>query len=501
MLYSGLAARLRPLALAVAGLPALAPAARADTIHVTRTGDPQPDGCARNGCTLREAVLAANRRPRADTVLLRSGRTYRLARAGPGENSAATGDLDLLGPTTVATTRRRRATVDANLLDRAFDAAAPATLSRLVLVRAAAPGPGDEEAGGAVRSSGGELVLRRVKVVAAQHPAFASQHGAIEDTGPGAIRLVRSLVTDSELRGLSEAGGGGVRVVRSVVSGSGEEGVAETGAGGVALVRSRLVGGSQGAVYTADGGSSRIAHSLISANVDPGFEAGGVSAYDASSVTIDRTTVSANAGGPGGGGIYFPSSGTLVIRRSTVSGNEGASSGGVTAGGTVRIVNSTIAGNRSHDAGGGIHLLATATAALNAVTIARNVADTNGGGKTGGGIYVDAGGAARLDNTLLAFNSLVTAAGTPSDCDGTGVQSGGHNLRSDPSGSCLFAGPGDIVRSDPLLGPLADNGGPTRTIALKRRSPAIGRAGADAPSRDQRGVRRRDPDIGAFERR
>jgi hypothetical protein len=52
------------------------------------------------------------------------------------------------------------------------------------------------------------------------------------------------------------------------------------------------------------------------------------------------------------------------------------------------------------------------------------------------------------------------------------------------------------------LAPLAANGGPTRTIALRRGSPAIGAARAgSAPRRDQRGVRRVDPDLGAFELR
>ena len=58
-----------------------------------------------------------------------------------------------------------------------------------------------------------------------------------------------------------------------------------------------------------------------------------------------------------------------------------------------------------------------------------------------------------------------------------------------------------MVRPLPLIGGLGSNGGPTPTVALHRGSPAIGAAGADAPSRDQRNLARRDPDAGAFERR
>ena len=57
-------------------------------------------------------------------------------------------------------------------------------------------------------------------------------------------------------------------------------------------------------------------------------------------------------------------------------------------------------------------------------------------------------------------------------------------------------------QSDPRIGELADNGWPTKTIALRKRSPAIGHASmTTSPNRDQRGVRRdKRPDTGAFER-
>ena len=61
--------------------------------------------------------------------------------------------------------------------------------------------------------------------------------------------------------------------------------------------------------------------------------------------------------------------------------------------------------------------------------------------------------------------------------------------------------PGSPCR-ERLLDDLKDNGGATKTIALRLGSPAIDKANPDtAPARDQRGVLRHDPDIGAFERR
>jgi hypothetical protein len=83
----------------------------------------------------------------------------------------------------------------------------------------------------------------------------------------------------------------------------------------------------------------------------------------------------------------------------------------------------------------------------------------------------------------------------------------GHNLSGDGSGNLTAAG--DLPNTDPLLGPLADNGGPTWTHALLPGSPAIDAGGGSAaPATDQRGLPRpRDGngdggavvDIGAFE--
>src|SRR5690606_32280496 len=68
-------------------------------------------------------------------------------------------------------------------------------------------------------------------------------------------------------------------------------------------------------------------------------------------------------------------------------------------------------------------------------------------------------------------------------------------------GSCQFDRSTDLSDIDPLLGPLAHNGGPTLTHALLDGSPAINRANANkCPIRDQRGIRRGTAcDIGSYE--
>jgi len=134
----------------------------------------------------------------------------------------------------------------------------------------------------------------------------------------------------------------------------------------------------------------------------------------------------------------------------------------------------------------------------------------------GGGIYVYSGDV-RLHNTIVANNVRGTAAPVDDDVYGYGTleASSSYNLIGDAgsAGGLIDGVNGNIVGADPLLGPLADNGGPTLTHALLPGSPAID-AGSDAKAneagltRDQRGYGRfgdgdQDAtptvDIGAFE--
>jgi hypothetical protein len=107
---------------------------------------------------------------------------------------------------------------------------------------------------------------------------------------------------------------------------------------------------------------------------------------------------------------------------------------------------------------------------------------------------------ATFSNSVIADNPR--QGGGPECSPAHPPESKGGNVFSTGSECAAKANEKDVVVDDARLGKLADNGGATPTVALKKGSPAIGQATKTATKRDQRGVKRgKDPDSGAFERR
>ncbi len=218
-----------------------------------------------------------------------------------------------------------------------------------------------------------------------------------------------------------------------------------------------------------------------SSDVGGGIKNGGMGP---AMLTINNSTVTGNTADRGGG-IFNAGSTTLSLSNSTISDNTAVDGGGMEIYGTAALTNVTISGNTATGICGGI--LNEVIASLTNVTISGNTGHP-------GGIRNDAGGSITLSNTIVA-NSISGA-----NCAGA-VTSNSYNLSSD--NTCSFHGTGDLNNTDPLLGPLQDNGGPTFTHALLAGSPAIDAADpANFPPTDQRGVTRPQgigPDIGAYE--
>jgi hypothetical protein len=212
------------------------------------------------------------------------------------------------------------------------------------------------------------------------------------------------------------------------------------------------------------------------------------------------TTVSGNFTGNIGGGIL--NSGTLAITNSTISGNHAGTNlpgsgygGGIYNYGILTITNSSVTGNNVSGKqpsgwGGGI-------GNQGSVEIRNSTFSDNYAGVQGGTIH---------GLTFGIANSILNAGSPENISSGSAVNSHGYNVCSDGGGGYLN-GPGDQINTNPLLGPLQDNGGPTFTHELLAGSPAIDAGDpkfTPPPFYDQRGpdfwrIRNNRIDIGSFE--
>ena len=342
-------------------------------------------------------------------------------------------------------------------------------------------------------------------------------------------------MTNSTLSGntASKYGGvyaqGNVTLTNSTVSGNS----ATSGSGGgvsaygsVKLTNSTVSGnfatsGKGGGVY-ARYGNVTLTNSTVSGNTAK-TDGGGVDAYG--SVTLTNSTVSGNTASRKYGGVA--AKGNATITNSTISGNTaGTNYAGLYVSGNATVTNSTISGNTGGGKGGGVYLRG-ATSTLTNCTIANNIAKSgagiyifNGtatvsnctitgnqalvGGNGGGGIFVQTGATLNLNNTIVANNSDATGNGP--DIRNLGTLTAKNSLVRNTTGNGVTAANGNIINTDPQLGPLQNNGGPTQTMAPKAGSAAIN-AGSNAlipagTTTDQRGAARISGvrvDIGAFE--
>jgi hypothetical protein len=268
----------------------------------------------------------------------------------------------------------------------------------------------------------------------------------------------------------------------------------------ISISRSRITdnhaGANGGGIYAYN--RLTVDRSILSGNSAGG--AGGALYNYGTAARITKSTIAGNRTDTGVGGGIFNVTGTLAVSSSTLSGNVATNNdgGAIENYDTATLINDTITKNRAGGGGGGVASDSLNPTTLNAVTVARNAAGSAGGGIDGTPVT--------LRNSLIALNS---SSGLGPDCHpAPTIVSAGHNLIGDTTdcAGIFGAGTNDITNVNPRIAQLANNGGATKTIALKRHSKAIDQAGTDAPKRDQRGVKRRvkgdrSPDIGAFERR
>ncbi|MFL5781733.1 MAG: choice-of-anchor Q domain-containing protein [Thermoleophilaceae bacterium] len=435
---------------ALALLAAAGPATAA-TVQVSTHAD-ENNGCTPGHCSLREAVPAAGA---GGLVIVPTG-TFLL-----GSEISIPTSVTIRGNGPAATI------VDGQGNDRLFRVQnGNVTISAMKLTGGNGGGPSTY--GGAVLSGfGTSLTLDRMRITGntVTQDSFGGNQGSSGGggvTADGALTVTNSSIdhnnVDMHANGsLEESGGGGI--YSSV---------------GPLVVRTSEVSDNTATASGSEGGNSSVAN-----NGGGGIWAGGA-------VTLDRSTVGRNTSSAtgnlsvddnGGGGIYS-SGGAVQITNSTIAGNSGGAA-------------TPLADN----GGGGIYLEG-GSLQLGSSTVAGNSARVPAGGAdAGGGLYV-MGASAKARNTIIAGNSA--SDGFPANCVGS-VSSQGHNIED--RDDCGLSGPGDKKSTAVPLGPLAFNGGATRTRAITRTGPAFD-AGRGCPGRDQRGVLRpagQACDVGAFE--
>ncbi len=334
-----------------------------------------------NDCSLRGAISLSNATTGGIGTIIIPGDTYELSLTGTGENSNATGDLDISQPVVIMGAGTSDTIIAAgpsknNGIDRVFH------LQNAI--------------SGTVRMS--DLTIRWGTISSGSDGGAGILHGAFIS---GALILERVTIEENVIT--TDRSGGGLM--------------------------------SLGTLTIRD--SSFINNSAVLG------EGGGI--YHAyKDFTCERTTIAGNTAFYGGG---LANQDVAVLRNVTISGNSAGNSGGGISqwnNGDLTLYNTTITDN-----------------------------EVTGGSTTGWAIQAPL--------LFSAYNSIFAAAGSNSPCTHE-MDAGDHNIATFTS-----CGAGATV-ADPLLGPLADNGGFTLTHSLSAGSPAIDAAdNSRCPVADQRG--------------
>ena len=480
---------------------------------VNSLADPGDGHCDAAQCTLREAIND----PGSTEISFAPGLTGSITLANPGVGGgtlAIEKTLTITGPSPGIVIQRR-------ITDPAFGilhigAGVSVRLSNLTV----RDGKANADGGGIINF--GTLALTNTTIA----DNTAGGGGGIDNHGT--LTLMSSTISrDSAILGggIANRDGGTLRLVNSLVAGnSADRGGGIITFGVLSLTNSTVAGNAamRGGGIEALGGRSTLANARIVGN-SANIEGGGVQAARAVSFVLTNSLVARNSAASGGG-IANRDGGAVTIIKSTIARNSATLDGGgifntvaaaLAFSATLTVKNSTVSGN-SANRGGGIFnegRIGVASVTLGYSTVARNSAILDGGG-----IFNEASPAVIAGATLAVKNSLVArnlaGGGGPDLLNSAGSMVGARfSLIGDGTDSGVTNSDGNQVGNvgpnsspiDPRIGPLAANGGRTRTHALLPKSPAINAASTrDCPATDQRGVPRPQGaacDIGSYERR
>ncbi|MEB3175603.1 MAG: choice-of-anchor Q domain-containing protein [Cyanobacteriota bacterium] len=380
------------------------------TLVVTTTLD-QNNGNLSDGLSLREAILIANANPdTAYTIQLQGGLTYNLTLNGTREDKSQKGDLDLLP-------RNQPVCIEAF-------GAGQATINGATLT----------ERDRVLDVKGAHLIIDGVVITGGYSSGIWG--GGLRVVG-GRLELYNSGIIDN----YADNDGGGLFANKSEVY---------------------------------------IYRSLIKGNVTGGSSSDGGGISNTTSImTIVNSTLSENEVGFGGGsaggaihnfgGVLPGQTSYLVVLNSTLNNNRGRGSAiSNDSNASSLVVNTTISGNTGTSV-----YIETGTHEFINTTITQN-SQQSGNNRAAGIRHRDTkGGTVTLRNTIVSDNINASGNAWGSNLEGAFIGDG-NNLIGDLLGATGTIGAGtDIIAANPQLGPLQDNGGPTRTHAPLPDSPAI----------------------------
>ena len=341
---------------------------------------------------------------------------------------------------------------------------------------------GDTPFGGCIAGSGGDLINFSVTGTITLTSALPSLSTSVQIEGPGASQLTVS-------------GDNSVRVFRVALPSPGTVSFA-----GLTIANGSATMDVGGGIYNDGNATVNVNNCVITNNF--AVLGGGLANSGVGTFTVTNSTLSDNTANTAGGAVNL---GTLNLINSTLNNNSAGGAGSGNGGGintgslTLNVINSTLSNNSAEGGGGAIfNSGVSGTVNVTSSTLTGNSADV------GGGINSPFGGVPLIRNSIIALNTATTSG---PDLSGPFTTQGFNFIGENDGAAASFpAGNpnanGDIVGTsgaplDPLLGPLAGNGGPTQTHRLLTGSPAIDRGKNFAVDEnnnpiatDQRGVTR-----------
>lgn len=300
-------------------LVTMPPVVQAAEFIVTREDDPEPDFCAPNDCSLREAILAANDSPGPDVIRFEGDTsiTYRIGIVGSNENGNLTGDLDIIDDLEIIGNGIEQTIIDGSGIDRVFHIL-NGTVSFSKLTIQGGNAATNNENGGGILYTIDQGILAIVDSRITGNSARAG--GGISNTGNRAIINIVNSTIDNNNASLN---GGGVNISEVIL--------ADANILGSAIINNEARNDGGGIYFLADPAAGEkvvmnIINSTISSNTSQQY-GGGVVNEGNGEVNLQNSTIAFNTVDReffeegGGGGVASVRGGQFNISNTIIGQN------------------------------------------------------------------------------------------------------------------------------------------------------------------------------------